>query len=62
MLWVGIYYNYCNHNWRIFDSSVGAFEFTSLHVVFDILGVEVLIPVHVHLQLLAISIGECISL
>ena len=52
----------CNMGMRLLDSSVGAFTITSLGALFAVLGVQLLLLLlHVHLPLLAFSIGECIS-
>jgi len=51
----------CNMGMRLLDSSVGVFAITSLGALFAVLGVQLLLLLHVHLALLASSIGECIS-
>ena len=51
----------CNLCMRLLDSSVGAFATTSLRALFAVLRVQLLLLLHVHLPLLAFSIGECVS-
>jgi len=45
----------------LLHSSVGAFAITFPPSLFAVLGVQLLILQHVHLPLLAVSIGECAS-